>query len=127
MRVGPPPITDDGEQMHGELGTLDIALTEDDDTAVLRLRGELDITTSALLDAVLDRVLHAKHEPVVRHLVVDMADVRFADAAGLSPVLHARAVLGRREGCVLVRRPTRAVRRVLDVLSLQEMVEPASA
>ena len=127
MRVGPPPITDDGEQMHGELGSLDIALSEDDDTATLRLSGELDMTTSPLLDAVLDQLLHPRREPVVRHLVVDMADVRFADAAGLSPVLHARAVLGKRTGCVLVRRPTRAVRRVLDVLSLQAMVEPATA
>ena len=113
--------------MHGELGSLDIALTEDDDTATLHLRGELDITTSPLLDAVLDQLLHARREPPVKHLVVDMADVRFADAAGISPVLHARAVLGKRAGCVLVRRPTRPVRRVLDVLSLQELVEAAPA
>jgi len=113
--------------MQGELGTLDVSLSEDDDTATLRLSGELDIRTSPLLDAVLGQLLHAAREPQIRHLVVDMADVRFADAAGISPVLHARAVLGKRAGCVLVRRPTRAVSRVLDLLDLHDLVEAASA
>src|SRR5512132_3197362 len=113
--------------MRGELGRLEVSLSEDDDTATLRLSGELDIRTSPLLDAVLGPLLHAAREPQIRHLVVDMADVRFADAAGISPVLHARAVLGQRAGCVIVRRPTRAVRRVLDVLALDELVETAPA
>jgi anti-anti-sigma factor len=113
--------------MQGELGSLEVALSESDDRATLQLSGELDVTTSPLLQAVLDQLLAAKRRPVINHLVVEMADVRFADAAGLSPVLHARAVLQKRGGCVLVRRPARAVRRVLDVLGLQDLVEARTA
>ena len=113
--------------MQGELGSLQVALSESDDTATLQLSGELDVTTSPLLQAVLDQLLAAKRRPVINHLVVEMTDVRFADAAGLSPVLHARAVLQKRDGFVLVRRPARAVRRVLEVLSLQDLVEARTA
>jgi anti-anti-sigma factor len=113
--------------MQGELGSLEVALSESGDTATLQLSGELDVTTSPLLQAVLDQLLAAKRRPVINHLIVEMADVRFADAAGLSPVLHARAVLQKRDGCVLVRRPARAVRRVLDVLNLQDLLEARTA
>src|SRR5689334_4726719 len=64
---------------------VDVQADPADPTAVVvRLDGELDITSSALLQTVVDQVLGAKREPRTTLLALDMSGVSFADAAGLS-------------------------------------------
>jgi anti-anti-sigma factor len=113
--------------VHGKQTSLTLELSDLGAEVVLVLAGELDVSTSPLLQAVLDPLIGPRRTPAVRLVVVDMAGVRFADAAGLSPLLHARAALGRGGGCVRVRHPGRPVGRVLDVLGLQDMVEQQTA
>jgi anti-anti-sigma factor len=104
-------------------GTLDLTVLSTGRSAVVRLVGRLDEATSRLLQAVLDPLLHRARQPTVQRLVLDCAGLRFADAAGLSPILHARAVLGRRGGSIELRRLSQAVRQVIDVLDLTEYLD----
>ena len=104
-------------------GTLDLTILSSGRDAVVRLVGQLDAATSRLLQAVLDPLLHRARQPTVQRLVLDCAGLRVADASGMSPILHARAVLGRRGGSVELRRLSQAVRQVIDVLDLTEFLD----
>lgn len=96
-------------------------------TVVVRLEGELDITSSPLLLTVVEQVLAARREPPCTLLVVDMGNVSFADASGISPLLLARATLVRRGGRIELRHCRRTVLRLLRVLDLEDMTpEPVA-
>lgn len=88
----------------------------------VRLDGDLDITTSPLLQTVIDQVL-GRRTPRCTHLEIDMSGVSFADASGLSPVLMARAVAARRGGHVKLRHCRRSVLRLLRILGLDDLAE----
>lgn len=90
-------------------------------TVVVRLEGELDITSSPLLQTVVEQVLAARRVPPCTLLVVDMSNVSFADASGISPLLLARATLVRRGGRIELRHCRRSVLRLLRVLGLEAM------
>jgi anti-anti-sigma factor len=91
-------------------------------TVLIRLDGDLDMTSSPLLQAVVDQALGGRRDPLCVRLVVDMSGVGFADASGLSPLLLARAMLARRSGTIELRHCRRAVLRLLRLLDLQDMV-----
>jgi anti-anti-sigma factor len=94
-------------------------------TAVVRLDGELDVTTSPLLQTVVDQVLTSRRVPPCKRLVVDMSGVSFADASGLSPILLGRALLARRGGRVELRHCRRGVLRLVRLLDLEDMLAEA--
>jgi anti-anti-sigma factor len=102
--------------------TLAVDVRPDGATVVVRLDGDLDITSSPLLQAVVDQVLVARRRPPCTHLVVDMSGVGFADASGISPLLLARAMLARRDGRVELRHCRRAVLRLVRLLDLRDML-----
>jgi anti-anti-sigma factor len=102
--------------------TLAVDVRPEGATVVVRLDGELDITSMPLLQAVVDQVLAARRRPPCNHLVVDMSGVGFADASGISPLLLARAMLARRDGRVELRHCRRAVLRLVRLLDLQDML-----
>ena len=97
---------------------------DEKDAGVVRLRldGELDITSSPLLHAVVEQVCQARRDPPCRRLVVDMSGVVFADASGISPLLHGRAVLRHRGGTIELRHCRRSVLRLIRLLDLADMV-----
>lgn len=109
--------------MRSTQSTLAVDVQRDGETVHVRLEGELDITSSPLLQAVVDQSLAARREPRCTRLVVDMSGVSFADASGLSPLLLARAQLGRRGGRVELRHCRRAVLRLIRLLDLVDMLE----
>ncbi len=88
---------------------------------MVRLEGELDITSAPLLEAVVTQVLAARRDPVCRLLMLDMSGVLFADASGISPILLARATLCRRGGRIELRHCRRAVLRLLRLLGLEDL------
>ena len=102
--------------------TLAVDVRPDGATVVVRLDGDLDITSMPLLQAVVDQVLAARRRPPCSHLVVDMSGVGFADASGISPLLLARAMLARRGGRVELRHCRRAVLRLVRLLDLRDML-----
>lgn len=87
----------------------------------VRLEGELDITSSPLLQAVVEQALATRREPACHLLAVDMSGVSFADASGISPLLLARATLARRGGRVELRHCRRGVLRLLRLLGLEAL------
>jgi anti-anti-sigma factor len=89
---------------------------------VVRLDGDLDITSSPLLQTVVDQALAARRTPLCQRLVIDMSGVVFADASGMSPLLMARAVLAKRGGSVELARCRRAVLRLLRLLDVLDLV-----
>ena len=108
--------------------SLDVQVTVHDTAALIVLVGELDLDTSRLLGAVVDDLLKSRRDPALTRLVVDVAGVTFVDVAGLSPLLHARAVLVRRRGRLELRSPGTRVRRLLKVLALEDLLpEPVHA
>jgi anti-anti-sigma factor len=102
--------------------TLAVDVRPDGHRVEVRLEGELDITSSPLLQAVVDQVVSSRRVPRCTHLVVDMSGVGFADASGISPLLLARAVLGHRGGRVEVRHARRGVMRLLRLLGLDDLL-----
>jgi anti-anti-sigma factor len=104
--------------------TLAVDVQADGARVELRLDGELDITSSPLLETVVEQVLAKRRIPRCRHLVVDMAGVGFADASGISPLLLARAVLARRGGRVELRFCRRGVLRLLRLLDVDDLAPP---
>jgi anti-anti-sigma factor len=99
----------------------------DGERLVVRLVGELDITSSPLLQAVVEQACASRRTPLCRHLVVDMSGVEFADASGISPLLLARATLARRNGTIELRNCRRSVRRLLRLLGLEELATEGDA
>jgi anti-sigma B factor antagonist len=64
------------------------------DVAVLRLSGELDADTTAVLHSVLAELV----ERPVSRIVVDLADLKFCDSIGLSAFVTCNQVLLARGG-----------------------------
>ncbi|NHC13408.1 STAS domain-containing protein [Motilibacter deserti] len=136
LTVLPPDLVGEGAAQDGasapgspDEGSATLGLDVDDagSTVTVRLRGELDLATSGLLQGVLERLLRQRRTPRVDRLVVDTAQVSFIDAAGVSPLLHARAVLARRGGAFVLPSASSAVARLLTLLGLAELLEPSPA
>ena len=91
----------------------------------IHLDGDLDITSSPLLQAVVDQAVAARRTPICQRLVIDMSGVVFADASGMSPLLMARAMLAKRGGSVELQHCRRAVLRLLRLLDVLDLVTDA--
>ncbi|MGH9039946.1 MAG: STAS domain-containing protein [Acidimicrobiia bacterium] len=87
--------------------------------AVLCLRGELDVATGPVLAQALGRVMARDHQVVV----VDLAELEFIDWPGVRMLVDARARLRARSSDLTLRSPPPLVRRVLDVLGLNSLVQ----
>lgn len=98
------------------MALLDIASTETSGTSVLRLSGELDISTAPTLA---DALAQAEAERP-RVVVLDLRPLGFLDSTGLRLILAAHARTQEAGGrLVLVRGPD-AVQRIFDVTRLEE-------
>jgi anti-anti-sigma factor len=95
---------------------LTVEVLNDDDVAVLVVRGELDVYSAPALDAAVDRVL----QDGVRSLVIDLSDVGFIDSSGLRSMIRARKQAGSSPDAVRIRNPQPATIRLLDITGLTE-------
>jgi anti-sigma B factor antagonist len=89
---------------------------------VLCVSGEVDLVTSPRLAAAVAGALGGRH----RHVVVDLADVEFIDVTGIRVLLDAASQARKAGGDLLLRSPSRAARRALELLHLEAamIVEP---
>lgn len=85
-------------------------------TPVVALSGELDIATAEAVRHAVAPLLHDADE-----LVVDATELVFADATGLSVLLGPARELKARNGRLVIRTPTRIVRRVINLLALEDL------
>lgn len=89
----------------------DVAVTEQADGVVVRVAGEIDITTAPVLQRHLDAAVAAKRPAVV----LDLADTTFLDARGVGVIVAARKVAARNGTRLVIRHPPPLVRRVLEL------------
>jgi stage II sporulation protein AA (anti-sigma F factor antagonist) len=110
--IAPPPTADDGHP----LATVEHWAEAHGQT--VKISGELDIASVESVRRVLDDVTATR--PAA--LVFDLSELRFIDSSGITLLL----VTAREVGTVHMRNPTPAVRRVVEITGLGEVlpVEP---
>jgi anti-sigma B factor antagonist len=81
------------------------------------VRGEVDAATGALLEEALEDAIRDSAGP----FVLDLSGVDFLDSAGVSVLLRARALLGQTERPLLVVCPAGRVRRVLELVGIDDL------
>jgi len=96
-----------------------VSVTASRRRTVVRPVGELDLSTADQLEASLDDVLAAG----TAELVLDLDRLDFCDAAGLHVFLRVRRRAQRRGTRLWLERPTRTVRRVLEISELGWMLD----
>jgi anti-anti-sigma factor len=84
---------------------------------VIRVAGEIDVATSALLAASITGAMKLA-EAGAPDIAVDLARVSFIDASGINVLLSAASRVRGTGGSLVLRSPSRAVLRMLRVLSL---------
>jgi anti-anti-sigma factor len=84
---------------------------------VVQVTGEVDVATSALLADAIARAMELEARERI-DLVIDLSDMRFIDASGMSVLVKAAQQARARGGTLVLRSPSPAVRRLLDVLRL---------
>jgi anti-anti-sigma factor len=95
-----------------------VTLTEQSDTVVVRVFGEVDIVTAPVLQRHLDAAISSGRASVV----IDLAETTFLDARGVGVLVAARKVIAAAGGHLVIRRPPPIVRRVLEVADQVERI-----
>ena len=90
-------------------------------TLTIGLDGELDIATAPALERLLREVERDRWPTVV----VDLRQLSFIDSSGIRALLTANDRIGRRDGRMLVRHPSRAVRRTLAAIGVDSILHIA--
>ena len=90
---------------------------------VVFVRGEIDMASSSQL---WDEI-EASVVPGTKHLVLDLSEVSFIDAFGVSVIARAWAYLGG-DAKIVLRRPRPLVRQIFEIVNLDEFcrIEPAA-
>jgi anti-sigma B factor antagonist len=103
------------QQMPASESRLSIAVSREGGDTVLVLDGELDVyTATQFRERVNDLVYDSR-----LHLVVDMADLNFVDSTGLGSLVGELARVSRGGGDMVLRSPTAAVRRTIEIVGLE--------
>lgn len=103
---------------------LDIGIRNAGSTTMLRLRGELDMSTADTLRRHISVAINA-HDP--HRLLLDLSELTFVDAIGLAVFVWAHRVLGHRGRQLRLYRPRPQVLRVLVVTGLHTRLPITSA
>jgi anti-sigma B factor antagonist len=93
-----------------------------DRQTVLCVSGDVDLLTSPRLAAAVAGALNGRRQRVI----VDLAGVEFMDVTGIRVLLDAAGQARKAGGDLLLRSPSRAARRALEILHLESamLVEP---
>jgi anti-anti-sigma factor len=103
----------------GRVEQFEVDVVQDDERALLRVRGELDLATKDDLLAVL-QPLWADGPPLVE---LDFSGVGFIDSSALSALvhLHRKGEEGQRR--LVITHPSRPASRVLEVSGVDALIE----
>ena len=88
-----------------------VSVTEQSEGVVVRVSGEVDIVTAPVLRRHLESAI-ASGRPTV---VIDLAETTFLDARGVGVLVATRTRIAEAGGRLVLRRPPRLVRRVLEL------------
>jgi anti-anti-sigma factor len=113
---GPPARPDRPARRPDTLVVIEVEVSQDTTTVVIT--GELDLTTRWVLTERLSLILHTSP----RRLVLDMAGTGFMDCGSARLIASAARFLPE-DSRLIIRRPGRAVRRVLELTRLDADLE----
>jgi anti-sigma B factor antagonist len=88
-----------------------------DGEVVVSASGEIDLSNEMQLRAAVGEVIAAR-----QRLVLDLSGVEFMGTSGLSIIADAYRRLGRDRSAIVVRRPSRAVYRMLTISAVDRLV-----
>lgn len=99
-----------------------VSVRRDDASLVVEVEGELDLATGPILQQRLERYQEMpERQGSLQRIVYCLSDLRFMDATGLEALLTASE--GHGPHSITVRGPSRQVRRVLELVGLDWMIE----
>lgn len=102
---------------------VDIDVTDEAETAIVRPTGEIDIATGPVLEAKVEDLVEAG----IRRCAIDLTGVEFIDSAGLQMVLASRAALRRVGGEFSVKGASPSVARILDISGMTALLSESPA
>jgi anti-anti-sigma factor len=88
---------------------------------VIHVAGEVDVATSGLLAAAIERAMEPGNQSRA-DLVVDLANVRFIDVSGINVLLKAANRARGADRTLVLRSPGKTVCRLIDILRLDEVL-----
>jgi len=114
-RTAQPPVMPDSP-----LVQVDVVLPDEEDApAVVRLRGELDVSKIRTVDDELAPVI-ARTD---RDVTIDLEDLRFIDVGGLNLLARTAGTLTAADRVLRLRAPSPVLVRMLQVTGLDEHVQ----
>jgi anti-anti-sigma factor len=96
-----------------------VTVSRDDDRATVFLRGELDMAGVDRLKLAIDQA----EDPPSGLLVLDLSGLDFIDSTGLEVLLHTARRAHESGGRLIVARPSRYVRRLLEMTAIDQTLD----
>lgn len=107
------------DRRNSPLEGFELHVDQNGDSAVVRVGGEIDLTSAPQLDEGLQELVNGS----VKHLTLDLSGVSFMDSTGLRVLLKTSKVLEGSGGKLDLREPSDPVRRLLEVSGLDSHFE----
>lgn len=89
-----------------------------DGATLIHVRGEIDIATCGRLRDAIESHLGPEQK-----IVLDLSGVDFMDSSCLKVLVQARGTLTADGGSLVLRNPSRAARRLLEVTDVQDLLD----
>ncbi|WP_067126480.1 STAS domain-containing protein [Microtetraspora malaysiensis] len=100
---------------------LEVAVEAEGPNAVVRPRGEIDLTTAGILWDTLDRVIQQVAIPKIE---IDMGEVSFMDCAGVRTLIPIKQHAREQGGTFVLTHIPPVVERLLSAVGLDHELEP---
>lgn len=91
----------------------------DSNIAVIKLAGEMDISSANLLKAEIKNLLAEE----VLHIVLDLADLEFTDSVGIGAIVAGLTRTNESGGRLCAVAPSRPVKRLMDIVGLFQILD----
>lgn len=92
------------------------------DKLTVALTGELDHCSAMTVRRELDELIS---DPAVRHLMLDMTDLKFMDSSGIGVILGRYRILAARGGSVWVRNMNPQITRIFQLSGMGQIIHVA--
>lgn len=112
------PVALDRTEIPGYL-EFSVSVTVTEDSAVVRVAGDLDCYAAPQLRA----VLCALGDEAPQRVVLDVGETNFIDSTGLGVLVGAAKRLRQGRGDLVVRSPTPATRRLFEITGVTKLFE----
>ncbi len=95
---------------------LTLTMGTNNGATVIRVAGELDLSTIAAFDAEIQDSLRASH------VIIELSECTFLDSSALRSLVHANRAANDVESRLAIVAPSQPARRVLDVSGLDRVI-----